>query len=371
MVRLWCVSDIHTDIKEGCSDEAQKPFKEVENLLWVKKLSDTEFLNDVLIVAGDVSDSLPTLELTLSILKQKYAEVFFVPGNHDLWTDDDSGDSVQKLHQMMTLCQRLKIQTSAKRIGTEKEGCWVCPILSFHHQSWDPEPDLQGWDLPADPAQCMVDFDRCRFPPGVSMFDASAARKVDTLNLCYNKNGALQPITFAWQVFGNVHSTRRAPFNLAAGSQPHLDREIYTNQAPDDLAQLTDMKVDGTEKCSFNCSRNCHTPLFLIDAGTGIIDRKGYKYALACGTKFVHIVEVPKVAMVFTIKVALSDLTTLSFNAITGECKATLMVEEPQKMLFRDVRKEVLGDLNLAAHCVAKYILEDGLISRPKGFCSK
>ena len=24
-----------------------------------------------------------------------------------------------------------------------------------------------GWDLPADPAQCMVDFDRCRFPPGV------------------------------------------------------------------------------------------------------------------------------------------------------------------------------------------------------------
>ena len=45
------------------------------------------------------------------------------------------------------------------------------------------------------------------------------------------------------------------------------------------------------EKCSFNCSRNCHTPLFLIDAGTGIIDRKGYKYALACGTKFVHIVE--------------------------------------------------------------------------------
>lgn len=45
------------------------------------------------------------------------------------------------------------------------------------------------------------------------------------------------------------------------------------------------------EKCSFNCSRNCHTPLFLIDAGTGIIDRKGYKYALACGTKFVQIVE--------------------------------------------------------------------------------
>lgn len=50
--------------------------------------------------------------------------------------------------------------------------------------------------------------------PKVSMFDASAARKVDTLNLCYNKNGALRPITFAWQIFGCVPSTRRALFNL-------------------------------------------------------------------------------------------------------------------------------------------------------------
>ena len=45
-------------------------------------------------------------------------------------------------------------------------------------------------------------------------------------------------------------------------------------------------------------------------------------------------------AMVFTIKVALLEVTTLSFNTITGECKATLVVEEPQKKLFRDVRKE-------------------------------
>lgn len=166
VVRLWCVSDIHTDIKE--------------NLQWVKRLSDTEYLNDALIVAGDVSDSMDTLELTLATLKRKYADVFFVPGNHDLWTDDV--DSISKLHQIVALCQRLQIHTAARRIGTEKQGCWVCPILSWHHQSWDPEPDLQGWDLPSEPAQCMVDFERCRFPPGVSMFDESAARKVDTLN---------------------------------------------------------------------------------------------------------------------------------------------------------------------------------------------
>ncbi|CAK9002689.1 Ankyrin repeat domain-containing protein 50 [Durusdinium trenchii] len=110
-----------------------------------------------------------------------FADVFFVPGNHDLWTGDDM-DSLGKLLEIFTLCKRLGIHTVAKRIGTPEQGCWVCPILSWHHQSWDPEPDLEGWDLPTDPALCMADFSRCRFPPAVSMFDDSASRRVDALN---------------------------------------------------------------------------------------------------------------------------------------------------------------------------------------------
>ena len=58
--------------------------------------------------------------------------------------------------------------------------------------------------------------------PKVSMFDASAARKVDTLNLGHNKNWALQPITFAWQIFGCVPSTRTAPFNLVGYVNPYF-----------------------------------------------------------------------------------------------------------------------------------------------------
>ncbi|CAK9059793.1 unnamed protein product [Durusdinium trenchii] len=152
-----------------------------ENLLWVNNLSETEYVDDALILAGDVSDSMITLELTLQTLVHKFADVFFVPGNHDLWTGDDM-DSLGKLLEIFTLCKRLGIHTVAKRIGTPEQGCWVCPILSWHHQSWDPEPDLEGWDLPTDPALCMADFSRCRFPPAVSMFDDSASRRVDALN---------------------------------------------------------------------------------------------------------------------------------------------------------------------------------------------
>eukprot|EP00913_Durusdinium_trenchii_P026339 g24715.t1 len=147
-----------------------------ENLLWVNNLSETEYVDDALILAGDVSDSMITLELTLQTLVHKFADVFFVPGNHDLWTGDDM-DSLGKLLEIFTLCKRLGIHTVAKRIGTPEQGCWVCPILSWHHQSWDPEPDLEGWDLPTDPALCMADFSRCRFPPAVSMFDDSASRR--------------------------------------------------------------------------------------------------------------------------------------------------------------------------------------------------
>ena len=41
--------------------------------------------NDVLIVSGDVSDELPALEEALSTLAGKFAHLFYVPGNHELW----------------------------------------------------------------------------------------------------------------------------------------------------------------------------------------------------------------------------------------------------------------------------------------------
>lgn len=37
---------------------------------------------DCLIVAGDVSDSLDTLEMTLTLFQGSFKHVFFTPGNH-------------------------------------------------------------------------------------------------------------------------------------------------------------------------------------------------------------------------------------------------------------------------------------------------
>ena len=39
----------------------------------------------MLIVSGDVSDDLPSLEEALVTLAGKFAHIFYVPGNHELW----------------------------------------------------------------------------------------------------------------------------------------------------------------------------------------------------------------------------------------------------------------------------------------------
>lgn len=67
-LRVFCVSDIHTDYPQ--------------NMAWIHALSLSEYQHDALVLAGDVSDSLPVLEETLLALTQRFKHVFFLPGNH-------------------------------------------------------------------------------------------------------------------------------------------------------------------------------------------------------------------------------------------------------------------------------------------------
>ena len=103
-MRVLAVSDLHVDY--------------VKNLEWCKSLSDEEYAEDCLIVAGDISHKMDKLEETLRTLKQKFKEVFFTPGNHDLWVTDAKGakDSIEKMKEVEELCGRLNVATRAKKI---------------------------------------------------------------------------------------------------------------------------------------------------------------------------------------------------------------------------------------------------------------
>jgi hypothetical protein len=172
--RLFLVSDLHVN----CED----------NFRWLEQLSSTAFLEDGLIVAGDVSEELEQLEAALRLLRSKFSRVWFTCGNHDLWltpNDARSGcrTSMTKCEEIMDICEALGVETGPGRFGEAEEGrgVWVWPLLSFHHQSFDTEPEVQGWEVPAA-ADVMLDYRECVWPKPLSMLDDSVAIAVDQLN---------------------------------------------------------------------------------------------------------------------------------------------------------------------------------------------
>lgn len=85
--RVYAISDLHTDYSE--------------NLCWVNSLSPQGNGENVLIVAGDVAETCENFLLTMSVLKDKFERVFFVPGNHDLWLRREKIDFVSILCQFL------------------------------------------------------------------------------------------------------------------------------------------------------------------------------------------------------------------------------------------------------------------------------
>ena len=64
--RICAISDIHVDYKQ--------------NLEFIENLSEDEYVNDGLILAGDVTDDMTLLRTVLELLNSKFRTVFFVPG---------------------------------------------------------------------------------------------------------------------------------------------------------------------------------------------------------------------------------------------------------------------------------------------------
>jgi len=117
-----------------------------------------------------------SIQETFTCLVERFGWVFFVPGNHDLWckgprsgaagADDANSNSLHKLECVRALCRRVGVHTSPARIPPPpgcKRGCWVVPLLSWYHGSFDHEPDIDYLDLP-QPKHVVRDFTSCVWP---------------------------------------------------------------------------------------------------------------------------------------------------------------------------------------------------------------
>src|SRR5215203_4472000 len=140
-MRLFATSDLHTDYKE--------------NFRWLQEISDFDYRDDVLIVAGDISDRLETIRETLLLLRAKFRHLFFTPGNHELWVRGVDYDSIKKFELVLKLCDELNVSTKPARF----DDVWVVPLFSWYDGVFDGETNDEN-----SVKLAWVDFHLCKWP---------------------------------------------------------------------------------------------------------------------------------------------------------------------------------------------------------------
>lgn len=141
-MRIFALSDIHADYDA--------------NARWLANLSSADYRNDVLILAGDVTDNASLLEWCLTTLAKCFQQVLFVPGNHELWVTRDRRPmtSLQKFDEVVAIAARSGVSMRPFRA----RGIAIVPLLAWYDYSFgQPTEELKSiW----------MDFRTCRWPPG-------------------------------------------------------------------------------------------------------------------------------------------------------------------------------------------------------------
>ncbi len=142
-MRVFAVSDIHVDYPE--------------NALWVEQLSNSDYQNDCLILAGDISDSMERIGACFEILKRKFAHILFIPGNHELWVrSDESISSIEKCKRVIKVAHSFGVVTTPTSINN----IYFLPVWGWYDFSFGKPSEYicNAW----------VDFRRCKWPESLN-----------------------------------------------------------------------------------------------------------------------------------------------------------------------------------------------------------
>lgn len=138
--RLLAVSDLHV--------------RHTENREIAAGLEPTH-PGDWLIVAGDVAEQVEDVATTLASLRERFARVLWVPGNHELWTRPKESEALRGVERYLRLVQR------CREVGVDTPE--------------DPYPVWTGADGPVVVAPLFLLYDYTFLPAGTSTFDEGLA----------------------------------------------------------------------------------------------------------------------------------------------------------------------------------------------------
>ncbi len=149
-MRVFAISDIHVDYEV--------------NARWLADLSMSEYREDVLILAGDVSDDLNRIGWALRTLTARFRRVMYVPGNHELWVIRDAKPctSLDKFDRLRAVVE----QSGASMQPEALEGVLIVPLYGWYDYTFGPPSSelLERW----------MDFHACRWPARFQMRDVAA-----------------------------------------------------------------------------------------------------------------------------------------------------------------------------------------------------
>lgn len=148
IMRVFATSDLHLDYDD--------------NKRWLEHLSTTDYQSDILILAGDISDDITLLTWCFSVLQSKFQQVFFVPGNHDLWVRRSRDiTSIDKFEMIRDLANEYNIRMTPHHYGSLS----IVPLLSWYDYSFGLpcEKLLKAW----------MDFHVCDWPNNMQANDIS------------------------------------------------------------------------------------------------------------------------------------------------------------------------------------------------------
>lgn len=149
-MRIFAISDIHVDYDM--------------NARWLADLSASEYRDDVLILAGDISDSLERVGWALSTLAARFRRVMYVPGNHDLWVIRDAKryTSLDKFERLCRVVEQSGASMQPQAVGR----VLIVPLQGWYDYSFGTPGSalLESW----------MDFHACRWPPHFEMRDVAA-----------------------------------------------------------------------------------------------------------------------------------------------------------------------------------------------------
>ena len=169
-MRIFAISDLHVDYDQ--------------NMRWIKNLSETEYSKDILIIAGDICDLLEKFDLAMDILSKRFANVFFVPGNHDLWIRrSEAKDSIEKFKQLLQVCQKYGINTTPKQFNIDEYSIGIVPLYSWYVKPEEGSDSLFLEKPGEDPALSMwVDNYAINWPDEINSKPADYFFKMNSSN---------------------------------------------------------------------------------------------------------------------------------------------------------------------------------------------